>query len=44
MTAEQAIQILESGTGYMIIAEDIDKDTLLEAVRMAIDALKEKTS
>lgn len=42
MTAEQAIEILEHKTGYAVWADDCDKDTVVEALRMALDALKEK--
>lgn len=42
MTAEQAIEILEKKTGYAVIADDCDKDTVVEALHMALDALKEK--
>ena len=41
MTAEQAIEILENKTGYAVIADDCDKDAVVEAINMAINALKE---
>lgn len=43
MTAEQAIEILERKTGYAVCADDCDKDTVVEAIQMALSALKEKT-
>lgn len=42
MTPKEAVEILENKVGYMINDESLDKDTMLEAVNMAIDALKEK--
>lgn len=42
MTPKEAIEILENKVAYGINDESLDKDTMLEAVNMAIDALKEK--
>ena len=42
MTAEQAIEVLEHKTGYAVCADDCDKDTVVEAIQMALCALKEK--
>lgn len=40
MTADEAIEILENKTGYTVIAEDCDKDAIIEAIQMALNALK----
>lgn len=42
MTPKEAIEILENKVAYGINDESLDKDMMLEAVNMAIDALKEK--
>ena len=42
MTPQQAIEILENKTGYTVRADDCDKDTVVEAIQMALNALKEK--
>ena len=42
MTVDQAIEVLEKKTGYAVIADDCDKETVVEAIHMALDALKEK--
>lgn len=40
MTVEQAIEILENGTGYQIIGEDCDVDTVYEAIQTVVDEAK----
>ena len=42
ITLEQAIHILESKTGYHIIAEDCDADAVNEAILLVCEALKEQ--
>lgn len=40
MEPKEAIEILENETGYTVIAEDCDKETVIEAIHMALEALK----
>lgn len=40
MTVEQAIEILERGTGYQIIGEDCDVDTVYEAIQTVVSVCK----
>ena len=42
ITVEQAIHILENKTGYHIVAEDCDADTVSEAILIVCKALKEQ--
>lgn len=41
MTVEQAIEILENGTGYQIVGEDCDADAVYEAIQMVVSVCKE---
>ena len=40
MTIEQAIEILENGTGYQIVADDCDVDTVYEAIQTVVSVCK----
>lgn len=40
MSIEQAIEILENGTGYQIIGEDCDVDTVYEAIQTVVSVCK----
>lgn len=42
MTPKEAIEILENKVAYGINDESLDKDTMLETVNMAIDALNQR--
>lgn len=42
MSIEQAIEILENGTGYQIIAEDCDADAVYEAIQTIVSVCKRK--
>lgn len=40
MTVEQALHILESKTGYTIIAEDCDASVVMDAISIVCEMLK----
>jgi hypothetical protein len=43
MTVDEAIDILENKTGYAIIDAETTQSDVLEAVHMALDALKNQS-
>jgi len=42
MSLEQAIEILENGTGYQIVGEDCDADAVYEAIQTVVSEIKRK--
>ena len=43
MTVEQALHILESKTGYTVVAEDCDASAVIEAISIVCEMLRRDT-